>query len=34
MVTFFPSYVMHRVKPVTEGVRYSLVCWVSGPSFK
>lgn len=34
VVTFFPSYVMHRVKPVTEGVRYSLVCWVSGPSFK
>jgi PKHD-type hydroxylase len=34
MVTFFPSYVMHRVKPVTKGVRYSLVCWVSGPSFK
>ena len=32
--TFFPSYVLHRVKPVTEGTRYSLVCWVSGPPFK
>jgi len=34
MMTFFPSWAMHRVTPVTEGVRYSLVCWVSGPSFK
>jgi len=34
VMTLFPSYVMHRVKPVTKGVRYSLVCWVSGPSFK
>ena len=34
MITFFPSYVMHRVTPVTKGVRYSLVCWVSGPPFK
>lgn len=34
MMTFFPSYVLHRVAPVTSGVRYSLVCWVSGPPFK
>lgn len=34
MMTLFPSYVMHRVAPVTKGVRYSLVCWVSGPPFK
>jgi len=34
MATFFPSWTMHRVKPVTKGTRYSLVCWVSGPSFK
>lgn len=34
LMTFFPSWVMHRVAPVTKGVRYSLVCWVSGPSFK
>lgn len=33
-MTFFPSYVMHRVSPVTSGTRYSLVCWVSGPPFK
>lgn len=34
MFTFFPSYVLHRVRPVTQGTRYSLVCWVSGPPFK
>lgn len=32
--TYFPSYVMHRVTPVTKGIRYSLVCWVSGPAFR
>lgn len=34
VATFFPSWVMHRVTPVTEGTRYSLVCWVSGPPFR
>ena len=31
---FFPSYTMHRVTPVTKGVRRSLVLWVGGPPFK
>ena len=31
---FFPSYTLHEVTPVTAGVRYSLVCWVSGPRFR
>jgi PKHD-type hydroxylase len=31
---FFPSYVLHEVKPVTKGIRYSLVIWVTGPKFK
>jgi PKHD-type hydroxylase len=30
----FPSYVLHEVKPVTKGTRYSLVCWVTGKPFK
>jgi PKHD-type hydroxylase len=30
----FPSYFLHRVKPVTKGKRKSLVLWVSGPKFK
>jgi len=33
-VLAFPSYMMHKVHPVTEGTRYSLVSWVSGPAFK
>jgi PKHD-type hydroxylase len=31
---FFPSFVLHRVAPVTKGVRRSLVLWMSGPAFK
>lgn len=31
---FFPSYMLHRVAPVTKGVRRSLVLWVGGPAFK
>lgn len=30
----FPSYVVHRVKPVTKGTRYSLVGWITGKPFK
>jgi PKHD-type hydroxylase len=28
----FPSYVEHKVAPVTSGVRYTLVNWLLGPS--
>jgi PKHD-type hydroxylase len=31
---FFPSYTLHRVTPVTKGVRRSLVLWVGGPEFR
>jgi PKHD-type hydroxylase len=31
---FFPSWVLHRVAPVTSGIRRSLVIWVGGPPFK
>ncbi len=30
----FPSFVMHRVTPVTKGVRQSIVGWVSGPPYR
>jgi PKHD-type hydroxylase len=30
---FFPSFMIHRVKPVTKGIRRSLVVWVIGPKF-
>jgi PKHD-type hydroxylase len=31
---FFSAYTLHRVAPVTKGVRRSLVLWVGGPPFK
>jgi PKHD-type hydroxylase len=31
---FFPSWTLHRVAPVTKGVRKSLVLWIGGPPFK
>ena len=33
-IMVFPSFMMHRVKPVTKGTRYSLVSWFLGPPFK
>ena len=30
----FPSYLLHRVTPVTRGVRKSLVLWVGGIPFR
>lgn len=30
---FFPSFSYHRVKPVTRGIRRSLVCWFRGPKW-
>jgi PKHD-type hydroxylase len=33
-IVVFPSFVWHRVKPVTKGTRYSLVIWNIGSPFK
>ena len=33
-IVVFPSFVWHRVKPVTKGTRYSLVMWSIGAPFK
>ena len=33
-VIIFPSFLSHRVKPVTKGIRYSVVAWYGGPPFK
>jgi len=33
-IVVFPSFVYHRVKPVTKGTRYSLVVWNLGNPFK
>lgn len=32
-VIAFPSFVYHRLTPVTSGKRYSLVGWFEGPKF-
>ena len=32
-VVIFPSFLWHRVRPVTEGTRYSLVVWNMGNPF-
>tara|TARA_R100000951_G_scaffold115978_2_gene125980 strand:- start:4403 stop:4996 length:594 start_codon:yes stop_codon:yes gene_type:complete len=32
-VTIFPSYMMHRVTPVTKGIRKSFVLWVGGTPY-
>jgi PKHD-type hydroxylase len=34
LVAAFPSYTLHRVTPVTKGIRRTLVIWVGGPEFK
>lgn len=33
-VVAFPSWVLHRVTPVTRGTRKTVVVWVAGPKFR
>lgn len=33
-IVIFPSFVYHRVLPVTRGVRYSLVLWTLGKPYR
>jgi len=33
-IVFFPSFLLHQVKPVTKGKRHSLVCWHVGNPFQ
>jgi len=30
----FPSFMPHRVTPVTKGERWALVCWITGEPFR
>lgn len=32
-ILLFPSFLFHRVKPITSGVRRTLVCWFHGPKW-
>ena len=33
-LVIFPSFIEHKVAPVTKGTRYSIVAWYGGPPFK
>lgn len=33
-IIVFPSFLFHRVTPVTRGIRKSIVVWVVGPKFR
>lgn len=33
-ILVFPSFVLHKVEPVTKGIRKSLVAWIDGPCWK
>ena len=33
-ILIFPSFLNHRVKPVTSGIRKTLVSWAEGPKFR
>jgi len=33
-VVIFPSYFLHKVTPVTKGIRHSLVVWITGPPLR
>ena len=33
-IVVFPSFLFHRVTPITKGIRYSLVSWFVGPPFR
>ena len=33
-IVVFPSWMEHRVAPITKGIRYSLVTWFLGPPFR
>ena len=33
-IIMFPSFMIHRVAPVTKGTRKSIVIWVVGPKFR
>lgn len=34
LLTFFPSFILHRVSPLKSGVRRSLVTWLAGANLR
>lgn len=33
-INIFPSFLTHRVDPITKGTRHAIVTWVAGPPFR
>jgi PKHD-type hydroxylase len=33
-IIFFPSFLVHSVRPVTKGIRNSVVLWLHGKPYK
>lgn len=33
-IIVFPSFLSHRITPVTKGTRHSLVSWIEGPKWR
>jgi PKHD-type hydroxylase len=33
-IIIFPTYVWHRITPITRGTRYVMVGWIHGPTYK
>lgn len=33
-IQIFPSWMLHRVTPVTRGTRQTIVAWITGPNFR
>lgn len=33
-IVIFPSFINHRVTPITKGTRQSIVGWIAGPPFR
>jgi PKHD-type hydroxylase len=33
-IVVFPSFLWHKVEPITKGIRYSLVMWAIGENWK
>jgi PKHD-type hydroxylase len=33
-IIFFQSNILHEIKPVKKGIRYSLVSWIQGPNLR
>ena len=34
VIVIFPCFTEHEITPITRGIRYSLVSWVSGPPWR